>query len=99
MTLNIDSDRIEEVAARLDLRPPNRDALESIVFEQSQWFDNENRPASFECVVDSATGVGKTFILAAVVEYFAAARATRNFAVICPNRTILNKTVANFTPG
>lgn len=99
MTLNIDVDRIEEVAARLDLRQPNREALESVVFEQSQWFDNEHRPAPFECVVDSATGVGKTFIIAALVEYSAAASAARNFAVICPNRTILNKTVANFTPG
>ena len=97
--LRIDVDRIEEVAARLDLRQPNREAVESVVFEHARWFDLEQRPAPFECVVDSATGVGKTYIIAGLIEYFAAAHATRNFAVICPNRTILTKTIANFTPG
>lgn len=48
--------------------------------------------------MDSATGVGKTYILAAAVEYFAGDD-VRNFAVITPGRTILDKTVANFTPG
>src|SRR5690606_38040134 len=37
-------------------------------------------------------------ILAAAIEYFAA-EGVRNFAVITPGRTILDKTVANFTPG
>ena len=97
--LRIDIDRIEDVAARLDLRQPNREAVESVVFEHARWFDTEQRPAPFDCVVDSATGVGKTYIIAGLIEYFAAARAIRNFAVICPNRTILNKTIANFTPG
>lgn len=99
MTLNVDLDRIEDVAVRLDLRQPNREAIESVVFEHARWFDVEQRPSPFLCVVDSATGVGKTYILAGLVEYLAAARAVRNFAVICPNRTILNKTIANFTPG
>lgn len=99
MTLTVDVDRIAEVAARLDLRLPNKEALETFVFEQSQWFDGDGRGAPFECVLDSATGVGKTYILAGIIEYAAAASSVRNFAVICPNRTILNKTIGNFTPG
>lgn len=58
MTLTVDVDRIAEVAARLDLRLPNKEALETFVFEQSQWFDGDGRGAPFECVLDSATGVG-----------------------------------------
>lgn len=49
-------------------------------------------------MIDSATGVGKTYILAAAIEYLAA-QGTRNFAVITPGRTILEKTVANFSRG
>ena len=45
-----------------------------------------------------ATGVGKTFVLAAAIEYYAAL-GHKHFAVVVPGRTILEKTVANFTPG
>lgn len=93
-----DLDRIESVAARLDLRQPNKEALESIVFEIGQHYDIDHEPPPFEAVVDSATGVGKTYILASAIEYLAA-DGIRNFAVITPGRTILEKTVANFTPG
>ena len=61
--IDIDLDRLEEVSSRLDLRKPNREALESLAFEMSQHFDVDGRPAPFECVIDSATGVGKTYIL------------------------------------
>lgn len=93
-----DLDRIEAITARLDLREPNREALESIAFEVGEHFGIENKPPPFRCVVDAATGVGKTYIIAAAIEYFAA-EGTRNFAVITPGRTILEKTQANFTPG
>jgi type III restriction enzyme len=93
-----DLDRIEAVASALDLRKPNKEALESIVFEVVQHYEIDKRPAPFEAVVDAATGVGKTFILAASIEYFAG-QGIRDFAVITPGRTILEKTVANFTAG
>ncbi len=94
----VDLDRIEAINARLDLRQPNKEALESIVFEVGQHFVVDREPPPFEAVVALATGVGKTYVLAAAVEYLAA-EGIRNFAVITPGRTILNKTVANFTPG
>ncbi len=93
-----DLDRIEAVAARLDLRQPNKEALESIVFEIGQHFEIDREPPPFEAVVDVATGVGKTYVLAGAMEYLAG-DGVRNFAVITPGRTILEKTVANFTPG
>lgn len=91
-------DRIEAIAARLDLRQPNKEALESIVFEVGQYFEIDREPPPFEAVIDIATGVGKTYVLAASIEYLAG-DGVRNFAVITPGRTILEKTVANFTPG
>lgn len=93
----VDTDRIEAVASALDLRRPNREALESIAWTTWHHFAT-GKPAPFEGVVDSATGVGKTYIIAAALDYFAG-EAVRNFAVICPGRTILNKTVDNFTAG
>src|SRR5688572_24283294 len=93
-----DLDRIEAIASSLDLRQPNKEALESIVFEVIQHFEQDQKPPPFEAVVDAATGIGKTFVLAATIEYFAS-QGVRNFAVITPGRTIREKTVANFTPG
>jgi type III restriction enzyme len=93
-----EQDRIEAIASSLDLRAPNKEALESIAYEVVQHFEMDNKQPPFEGVVDAATGVGKTYIIASAIDYFAG-RGTRNFAVIAPNRTILNKTVANFTAG
>ncbi len=96
--ISIDLDRIEAVASSLDLRQPNKEALESIVYEVAQHYELDEKPPPFEAVVDAATGVGKTYILGATIDYFAA-QGTRNFAVITPGRTILEKTQANFTRG
>jgi len=93
-----DLDRIEAIAARLDLRQPNKEALESIVVEIARHYDIDREPPPFEAVVDMATGVGKTYVLSATIEYLAA-EGVRDFVVITPGRTILDKTVANFTPG
>jgi type III restriction enzyme len=94
----VDQDRIEAIAAALDLRLPNREALEAIAWRTHHHFDTEEKPPPFECVIDSATGAGKTYVLAAAIEYFAA-EGVRNFAVVTPGRTILAKTVENFTAG
>lgn len=94
----VDQDRIEAIAAALDLRLPNREALEAIAWRTHYHFDTEDKPPPFECVIDSATGAGKTYVLAAAIEYFAA-DGVRNFGVVTPGRTILGKTVDNFTAG
>lgn len=92
------NDLIEAIASRLDLRLPNKEALQTLAFEMDRHFGEDGGSAPWEAVIDAATGMGKTFILAAALDYYAAL-GTRNFAVIAPGRTILEKTVANFTPG
>jgi len=94
----VDVGLLDTIASRLDLREPNARAVETLAAELGQHFDVDERPPPFEGVIDSATGVGKTYILAGAIEYLAA-MGVRNFAVITPGRTILDKTVANFTPG
>jgi type III restriction enzyme len=97
--LRLYQDAIAEIAARLDLREPNAEAVQSLAAEVSQHYDVDARQPPFECVIDSATGVGKTYILAAAMELFASAYGVRDFAIVTPGRTILEKTRDNLTPG
>ncbi len=97
--LQLSEDAIAEIASRLDLRSPNREAVETLAAEVSQHYDVDGQPPPFEAVIDSATGVGKTYILTGAMELFAAVNDVRDFVVITPGRTILEKTNDNFTPG
>lgn len=92
-------DSIAEIAARLDLREPNREAVQTLAAEVSQHYDVDEREAPFEAVIDSATGVGKTYILAGAMELFVTAYGVRDFVIVTPGRTILEKTRDNLTPG
>jgi len=92
-------DVIAEIAARLDLREPNQEAVQTIAAEVSQYYDLDEKLPPFEAVIDSATGVGKTYILTGAMEFFAIARGVQNFVIVAPGRTILEKTRDNFTPG
>lgn len=98
--LRIDEHLLEEIRHRLTLRTPNADAVKSAVAMLSQHYDVEGKTEPFHCVIDSATGVGKTFIMVGIIEYLAGVEApARNFLILTPGRTIRDKTVRNFTPG
>jgi type III restriction enzyme len=81
----------------MQLRTPNKEAVEVLALRMRQWYE-QPRDEFFEGVLDVATGVGKTFIIAAALDYYSAL-GFRNFAVIAPGRTILNKTVTQFSQG
>ncbi|MGH7930315.1 MAG: hypothetical protein ACREQV_21265 [Candidatus Binatia bacterium] len=51
---------LAEISGVLDLRAPNRDAVETLTFELWRHYRQEERDDPFEGVIDSATGVGKT---------------------------------------
>lgn len=88
-----DEGAIEDIAARLDLRAPNKAAVTKV----AELLDAANgQPV--EAVLDLATGVGKTYIAAALIDYLADA-GVRHFIIITPGKTIQSKTIANFTPG
>lgn len=89
--LPYDAALIEEIRARMDLRDPNANAL-SVVAKEIEQDDGR------EVVCDLATGVGKTYLAAALVEYLAT-QGVRNVLIVTPGTTIQNKTVDNFTPG
>lgn len=97
--LRLFDDLIAEIAARLDLREPNHEAVATLSAAVSQYYDVDEERPPFEAVIDSATGVGKTYVLAGAMELFVAAHEVRDFVIVTPGRTILEKTRDNFTPG
>lgn len=89
----VDDALLADIAARMELRVPNYEALA----ETAKAFDNAaGQP--FEVVCDLATAVGKTYLAGGLVEYLASS-GIRNFLIVVPGRTILEKTVANFAEG
>lgn len=89
--LPYDSVLTQEIDSAFDLRAPNAAAL-STVAQQIEPGDGG------EYVLDLATGVGKTYLAAALIEYLARS-GIRNVLIVTPGTTILDKTVANFTAG
>lgn len=92
MTIDIayDDTLIEEIAARFDLREPNKRALQAVVKAVVA------AGGSFtEIVADLATGVGKTFLMSSLIEYLAH-QGVRHVLVVTPGSTIQRKTLANF---
>lgn len=88
--ITYDEALLGEIAARFDLRDPNRKALEALV-EAIAAADGEYR----ELVADLATGVGKTFLMSSLIDYLAA-QGVRHVLVVTPGSVIQSKTLANF---
>lgn len=89
---------LEGVKAKLELRDPNYDALEVLAALYS--CQQKSHPGRMlEAVIDSAVGVGKTYVMAGAIDYFSQAEGFRNFAIVTPSVVINEKTVDNFTPG
>ncbi|WP_040694339.1 DEAD/DEAH box helicase [Nocardia vinacea] len=91
MWLPYDVALIEEIRARMDLRKPNAVGLARVA-------EAIQEGSGREVVCDLATGVGKTYLAAALIDYLAA-QGVRNILIVTPGSTIQNKTVDNFTPG
>jgi type III restriction enzyme len=92
MTIPYDPALVANVAYTLDLRTPNIAALDAIAKRL------DDAPDGAELVADLATGVGKTFIAAGLLDYLAES-GVRNVVIITPGSTIQRKTIDNLTPG
>jgi type III restriction enzyme len=66
--ISLDQGLIDDVAARMDLRTPNKEALTKV----AEKFDQAVGEA-FEAVCDLATAAGKTYLAGAIIDYLAAA--------------------------
>lgn len=93
LNVSFDSDMLESISAEFDLRAPNKEALRKLVFT----LDGDYDPAVMQ-VLNLATGVGKTYLMAAFVEYLRR-QGVGNVVIVTPGKTVQAKTVQNFTPG
>jgi type III restriction enzyme len=89
--LDYDPSLVESIGAAMDLRRPNLEALDAVA---KHVVPGDGR----EVIADLATGVGKTYLAAALIDYLAQ-QGVRNVLIVVPGSTILRKTIRNFTPG
>ncbi|WIK59853.1 DEAD/DEAH box helicase family protein [Actinotignum urinale] len=93
LNISFDSDMLESISAEFDLRAPNKEALRKLIFT----LDGDYDPSVMQ-VLNLATGVGKTYLMAAFVEYLRR-QGVGNVVIVTPGKTVQAKTVQNFTPG
>lgn len=89
--LEYDSDLVARIGSAMDLRRPNQEALDAVAKHVAH---GDGR----EIIADLATGVGKTYLAAGLIDYLAQ-KNVRNVLIVVPGATILSKTIRNFTPG
>ena len=97
--MDVNEALIAQISRRMSLREPNRQALETVAAYVSEHYDVYDKPAPFEGVIVSATGVGKTYVIGGVIDYLAQDRGWSDFVIVVPGATIRKKTIENFTPG
>lgn len=94
LNVSFDSELLEAISADFDLRGPNKQALRKLVFT----LDGGDYDPSVMQVLNLATGVGKTYLMAAFIEYLRR-QGVGNVMIVTPGKVVQRKTVQNFTPG
>ncbi|OZD53576.1 DEAD/DEAH box helicase [Rhodococcus sp. 06-1460-1B] len=84
---------IEDIGARFALRRHNIDALGVLVKTLSGEYD-----PLVQQVLNMATGSGKTYLMAAFIEYLRH-EGVQKVVIVTPGLVVQEKTVANFAPG
>lgn len=94
LNVSSDSELLHAISAEFDLRGPNKKALRELV---NLLDDAEYDPKAMQ-VLNLATGVGKTYLMAAFIEYLRR-QGVGNVMIVTPGKVVQRKTVQNFTPG
>lgn len=93
LPISFDQGMIDQIAREFDLREPNKEGLRQLIFNLTGNF-NPIDPL----VMNMATGSGKTYLMAAAVEYFRR-QELPNIMVVTPSLVVQDKTVQNFRQG
>ena len=93
LNIEFDSSLLEAISSEFDLRNPNKEALRQLIFT----LDGDYDPDVMQ-VLNLATGVGKTYLMAAFIEYLRR-QGVGNVLIVTPGKTVQAKTVQNFTAG
>src|SRR5690625_1060532 len=84
---------IDQFASEFDPRTPTKVGLLQLIFHLTGEFD-----PLVPLVLHRATVAGKTYLMAAAVEYFRR-QGIRNIMVVTPSLVVQDKTVQNFRNG
>ncbi|HFG8935585.1 TPA: DEAD/DEAH box helicase [Corynebacterium striatum] len=93
LQLTYDPALVDELSASFGLRKANTRALDILARRLNDGVDGTKA-----LVMDMATGAGKTYVMAAFIEYLRR-NGVRNVVVVTPGLVVQTKTVANFTRG
>lgn len=93
LCIEFDSSLVDAISAEFDLRAPNKEALRELIYALNGDYD----PSVMQ-VLNLATGVGKTYLMAAFMEYLRQ-QGVGNVVIVTPGKVVQAKTVQNFTMG
>lgn len=93
LTITYDRDVVDEIAAAFQLRAHNARALHNLV----ETLAGDYGPA-VQQVLDMATGAGKTYLMAAFIEYLRR-QGVYQVLIVTPGLVVQDKTVRNFQRG
>lgn len=88
-----DANLIDDISSRFNLRDPNREAFAAAI----EALGGDVNP-DIPLVLSLATGVGKTYIMAAIIEYLREI-GLLDVIIVTPGKIVQAKTVANFQIG
>ncbi|MGP5082917.1 DEAD/DEAH box helicase family protein [Corynebacterium variabile] len=91
LDLVYDEGLVNNIATRFDLRTPNRSAVVAAVARIAGGEFDPQKPL----VINLATGVGKTYVMGALIEYLRQC-GHYNVMVVTPSLVIQSKTISNF---
>lgn len=94
LDITFDQADIDAIASDFDLRLPNKKALRKLVMALTE----DDFDPSVMQVLNLATGVGKTYLMAAFIEYLRR-QDIENVMIVTPSLTVQTKTVQNFRAG
>nr|CAG8493130.1 5792_t:CDS:10 [Entrophospora candida] len=86
----------DNIYKKLELREPNQQAVQAFLNYYYQT-KNQNSEKLAESILAVATGVGKTYIMAAILNYLAESEKITNFLIVAPGKIIREKTINNFS--
>lgn len=94
LNISYDENLVAELTSKFDLRAPNAEALADLV----KRIEEGDYDALEPLVLNLATGAGKTYVMAAFIEYLRR-QGHPNVMVVTPTKVVQDKTVLDFTEG
>ena len=94
MPISYDENLLAEVQQKFDLRTPNIEAIAKVV----EHLERGDFDPLHDLTLHLATGVGKTYVMAGLIEYLRR-QGMRDVMIVTPSKVVQDKTVQDFQVG